>query len=68
MLDDLLTSYERIADHCSNVAAEMIQSASDKMEIHEYLEALKAGQLDESVQYQNNYQRYSERYTFPEEA
>ena len=68
VLDDLLTSYERIADHCSNVAAEMIQSASDKMEIHEYLEALKAGQLDESVQYQNNYQRYSDRYTFPEEA
>ena len=68
VLDDLLTSYERIADHCSNVAAEMIQSAADKMEVHEYLEALKAGQLDESVQYLNNYQRYSERYTFPEET
>ena len=67
MLDDLLTSYERVADHCSNVAAEMIQSAEDKMEIHEYLEALKAGQLDESVQYRSNYERYSQRYTFPEE-
>ncbi len=67
VLDDLLTSYERVADHCSNVAAEMIQSAEDKMEIHEYLEALKAGQLDESVQYRSNYERYSQRYTFPEE-
>ena len=68
VLDDLLTSYERIADHCSNVAAEMIQSAADKMEVHEYLEALKAGELDESVQYLNNYQRYSQRYTFPKEG
>ena len=67
VLDDLLTSYERVADHCSNVAAEMIQSAEDKMEVHEYLEALKAGELDESAQYQHNFQRYSERYTFPEE-
>ena len=68
VLDDLLTSYERIADHCSNVAAEMIQSAADKMEVHEYLEALKAGQLDESAQYLNNFQRYSQRYAFPEEG
>ena len=68
VLDDLLTSYERIADHCSNVAAEMIQSAADKMEVHEYLEALKAGQLDESVQYLSNFQRYSQRYSFPEES
>ena len=68
VLDDLLTSYERIADHCSNVAAEMIQTAADKMEVHEYLEALKAGQLDESKQYLSNFERYSQRYTFPEEV
>ena len=68
VLDDLLTSYERIADHCSNVAAEMIQTAADKMEVHEYLEALKAGQLDESKQYLSNFERYSQRYSFPEET
>ena len=39
VLDDLLTSYERIADHCSNMAVEMLQSAEDKMEVHEYLNA-----------------------------
>lgn len=68
VLDDLLTSYERVADHCSNVAVEMIQSAAGKMDVHEYLEALKSGELDESVQYQTNFRRYSERYTFPEES
>jgi phosphate:Na+ symporter len=68
VLDDLLTSYERIADHCSNIAAEMIQSAEDKMKVHEYLEALKSGQLDESAQYDSNFRRYAARYTFPDEG
>ena len=68
VLDDLLTSYERIADHCSNMAVEMLQSAEDKMEIHEYLNALRAGELDESVKYNQRIGMYTERYQFPEEA
>jgi phosphate:Na+ symporter len=68
VLDDLLTSYERIADHCSNMAVEMLQSAEDKMEVHEYLNALRAGELDESVKYNQRIGMYTERYQFPEEA
>ena len=68
VLDDLLTSYERIADHCSNMAVEMLQSAEDKMEVHEYLNALRAGELDESVKYNQRIGKYAERYAFPEEA
>ena len=68
VLDDLLTSYERIADHCSNVAVEMLQSAADKMEVHEYLNALRAGELDESVKYNQRIGVYTARYQFPEEA
>jgi len=68
VLDDLLTSYERIADHCSNMAVEMLQSAEDKMEIHEYLNALRAGELDESANYNKRIDMYTERYQFPEEA
>ena len=68
VLDDLLTAYERIADHCSNMAVEMLQSAEDKMEIHEYLNALRAGELDESVKYNQRIGMYTERYQFPEEA
>ena len=67
VLEDLLTSYERIADHCSNVAVEMIQSAADKMEVHEYLDALKAGELSESAKYAERLNKYKARYTFPEE-
>ncbi|MBE6951252.1 MAG: Na/Pi cotransporter family protein [Ruminococcaceae bacterium] len=68
VLDDLLTSYERIADHCSNVAVEMLQSAADKMEVHEYLNALRAGELDESVNYNQRIGQYTARYQFPEEV
>ena len=68
VLDDLLTSYERIADHCSNMAVEMLQSAEDKMEVHEYLNALRAGELDESVKYNQRIGVYTARYQFPEEA
>ena len=68
VLDDLLTSYERIADHCSNMAVEMLQSAEDKMEVHEYLNALRAGELDESVKYNQRIGMYTARYQFPEEA
>ena len=67
VLDDLLTSYERIADHCSNVAVEMIQSAVDKMDAHEYLNALKSGELAESAQYAERLAKYKARYAFPEE-
>ena len=68
VLEDLLTSYERIADHCSNVAVEMIQSAVDKMDAHEYLNALRAGELSESAKYAERLSKYKARYAFPEEA
>ena len=68
VLDDLLTSYERIADHCSNMAVEMLQSAADKMEVHEYLGALKAGALDESAKYTQRLDKYQTRYAFPQET
>ena len=67
VLEDLLTSYERIADHCSNVAVEMLQVAEGKLEAHEYLNALKAGELSESVDYTERFQKYRQRYGFPDE-
>ena len=67
VLDDLLTAYERIADHCSSVAVEMLQVAAGKLERHEYLGALKAGELRESAQFNRRFQEFRERYAFPEE-
>ena len=67
VLEDLLNSYERAADHCSNVAVEMLQVAEGKLEAHEYLNALKGGQLQESAKFSERFQKYRARYTFPEE-
>ena len=67
VLEDLLTACERTADHCSNVAVEMLQVSEGKLEAHEYLNALKAGELHESAAYAESFARYKARYAFPEE-
>ncbi len=67
VLEDLLTAFERTADHCSNVAVEMLQVSEGKLEAHEYLNALKAGELRESAAYSERFARYRAQYTFPEE-
>ena len=66
VLEDLLTAHERTADHCSNVAVEMLQVAEGKLEAHEYLNALKAGELRESAAFAERFARYKAQYQFPE--
>ena len=65
VLDDLLTNYERIADHCSNIAVAMIEVAADKFDTHEYLANVKHGG---SMKFERRYEKYRGRYTFPPEA
>ena len=67
VLEDLLTAYERSADHCSNVAVEILQVAEGKLETHEYLNALKAGELEESAKFSERFNRYKARYAFPDQ-
>jgi phosphate:Na+ symporter len=67
VLDDLLTAFERTADHCSNVAVEVLQVAEGKLEAHEYLNALRSGELTESAAYAERFAIYKARYAFPEE-
>ena len=67
VLEDLLTACERTADHCSNVAVEMLQVAEGKLEAHEYLNALKAGELHESAAFSERFARYKAQYAFPDD-
>ena len=67
VLEDLLTACERTADHCSNVAIEMLQVAEGKLEAHEYLNALKAGELHESAAFNRRFATYKAQYAFPED-
>ena len=61
VLDDLLTNYERIADHCSNIAVAMIEVTEYRFDTHEYLNHIKNG---ESPSFEKRYERYRGRYTF----
>ena len=65
VLDDLLTNYERIADHCSNIAVAMIEVSLDRFDTHEYLNAVKHG---DDVKFERRYEKYRDRYTFEPEV
>jgi hypothetical protein len=45
----------------------MLQVAEGKLEAHEYLNALKAGELHESAAFTERFVRYKAQYAFPEE-
>ena len=40
VFNDMLTDYERISDHCSNVALDVIESRTGDVQSHEYIQSL----------------------------
>ena len=69
VLEDLLTNYERICDHCSNVAVAQIEVAQDSFDTHAYLNDLRqSNQTKESEQFHRRLDRYRERYLFPDQG
>ena len=67
MLEDLLKNYERVCDHCSNVAVAQIEVAQDSFDTHAYLNELRHGNdTKESEEFHRRLDRYRERYLFPE--
>ena len=42
VFSDILTNYERVSDHCSNVAVYTLQIDSPKLDAHKYLRNLKS--------------------------
>lgn len=53
ILNDLTTNFERVADHCSNIAIRVIDAAENNMNIHESLRDIK-----------KNNPRFEEQYVF----
>ena len=41
VFNDLLTNFERVADHCSNIAVAIIELQEDSFDTHEYLNKLR---------------------------
>jgi len=59
VFNDLLTNYERVADHCSNIAVAMIELESDSFDTHEYLNSVKEMK---SATFSRYYEEYSGKY------
>ena len=59
ILSDLLTNYERISDHCSNIAVCFIEISNDSFETHEYLNQIR---VDDTSDFNEMYESYKQKY------
>ena len=60
VLSDVITSYERIADHCSNIAVCLMQVNEDGYDTHGYLKDMK-----HKEKFSNQFNEYKEKYLLP---
>ena len=59
VLSDILTNFERVSDHCSNIAGCVIEvSKFDALEMHKYLSDVRAG----GENFEDKYKAYSAKY------
>ena len=58
ILSDFITNCERVADHCSNIAATMIETSMDSFEMHDYTDNIASSDL-----FQMYYKEYREKYS-----
>lgn len=59
---DLLTDLERVSDHCSNIAVNLIQINDNNFENHRYLNAVKS---EDNEQFAELFKEYSYKYPLP---
>ena len=60
VFNDLLTNFERVSDHCSNVAVAIIELEADELDTHEYMSRLKQKHTQEFERY---FEEYKARFT-----
>ncbi len=59
VLSDILTNFERVSDHCSNIAGCLIEMSSHHaLDVHKYLDDLKHGSKD----FEEKFNEYKEKY------
>ncbi len=56
---DLLTNYERVSDHCSNVAVYTMQLHGEQLDAHKYLHKIKSSAVGN---YMDDYAKYESKY------
>ena len=56
---DILTNYERISDHCSNIAVYTLQLHSSKLDTHKFLRKYKQAN---NIEFKDEYNLYADKY------
>ncbi|MEG1547925.1 MAG: Na/Pi cotransporter family protein [Clostridia bacterium] len=64
VLSDLLTNFERVSDHCSNIAVCVIQSKLSDMDTHKYLTNIKS---PANTEFTRLYNEYLKLYALPDD-
>lgn len=59
VLSDLLTNFERVSDHCSNIAVTLIDISGEKG-VHKYLDEVKSGI---NTAFSEKYEMYKNKYS-----
>ncbi len=62
ILSDLLTNYERVSDHCSNIAVCLIQIHDANFDTHEYLNKVKTSG---NAGFLTSFEEYHQKYLIP---
>ena len=63
ILEDIMTNFERVSDHCSNIAVCMIEVRDNGFETHGYLEHLTN---EDNPQFAKECRQYYKQYQLPE--
>ena len=63
ILEDMITNFERISDHCSNIAVCMIRVNEDGFDTHEYLDVIKE---EKAPWFEEEFYRLSKKYALPD--
>ena len=59
VLSDILTNYERVSDHCSNIAVALIEVQQNTFDTHEYLGTVKT--MDNEI-FREEFTKYQAKY------
>ena len=59
VFNDLIADFERVSDHCSNIAIVLVDLMDNSLDVHEMSESLKQ---DQEHHFDEYYQEYADRY------
>ena len=63
VLSDITTNFERVADHCSNIAVCLIQIKNDGFDTHGYMDTVKR---EDNEQFKSKFSMYKKQFKLPE--